>query len=64
MGSVPSGPFASYLYGGAAKLTAGYANPVVGRGADNVTDHVCEDGANGGVRCNLSGSIGGPLTRW
>ena len=35
------------------KLDYNYTKPVTGWGHNNVGDHVCEDGANGGVHCNL-----------
>ncbi|MFK0289817.1 hypothetical protein ACIQU6_04890 [Streptomyces sp. NPDC090442] len=44
---------AGYLYDGTAKQIDGYAKPVVGLGHNNVGDYVCEDGANGGVHCNI-----------
>ncbi|MGW0210427.1 S1 family peptidase [Streptomyces sp. NPDC003233] len=50
---LPKPQLSGYLYDGAAKLTYDYSKPVTGWGHNNVGDYVCEDGANGGVHCNI-----------
>ncbi|MFI1769807.1 hypothetical protein ACH41H_48645 [Streptomyces sp. NPDC020800] len=50
---LPKPRLSGYLYDGAAKLNYYYGKPVTGWGHNNVGDYVCEDGANGGVHCNV-----------
>ncbi|WNM30537.1 hypothetical protein RKE30_09030 [Streptomyces sp. Li-HN-5-11] len=50
---LPKSQLTGYLYDGAAKLGYYYAKPVSGWGHNNAGDYVCEDGANGGVHCNV-----------
>ncbi|QHA02043.1 hypothetical protein GQF42_00460 [Streptomyces broussonetiae] len=50
---LPKPQLSGALYDGTAMRSDYYAKPVNGWGHNNVGDYVCEDGANGGVHCNV-----------
>ncbi|MGW3202147.1 S1 family peptidase [Streptomyces sp. NPDC001118] len=50
---LPKPQLSGSLYDGTAMRFDYYAKPVSGWGHNNVGDYVCEDGANGGVHCNI-----------
>ncbi|MGN5381211.1 hypothetical protein ACQ4WX_40860 [Streptomyces lasalocidi] len=50
---LPKPQLSGALYDGTALRFDYYAKPVSGWGHNNVGDYVCEDGANGGVHCNI-----------
>lgn len=43
-----------YLFDGAPNMTSTYAKPLIGWQHNNVGDHICTDGANSGVHCNVA----------